>query len=141
MTESGEDRSSGRHRFFTGGRRARSEDGRKARSIRVGVTDEEHAVLSVLAVNAGVSIPRLLVEAAHASRAGGPTVTEHREQLYELVAIRRLLANVANNVNQIARAANSGALVDVQDEAVAVFAVVRRVADRIATAIDAGTPR
>jgi hypothetical protein len=141
MTDAEGDRPAMRHRFFTGTRRARSTEGRKPRSILVRVTDDEHAVLSVLATDAGVSIPRLLVEAAHASRAGGPTVTEHREHLYELVAIRRLLANVANNVNQIARSANSGALVDVQDEALAVFAVVRRVADRIAAAVDAGTPR
>ncbi|WP_420116590.1 plasmid mobilization protein [Micromonospora sp.] len=125
----------------SGWRRDRQETGRRPKSIRVGVTTEEHAVLEVLAANAGVSIPKLLIESAHAAARGGQTVSQHREQLYELVAIRRLLANVANNVNQIAKAANSGGLDGVEDQARAVFATVRRVADRIMDVVDEGTAR
>ena len=51
----------------------------------------------------GVSVPRLMVEAALEGR---QTPTERRNEIAALFEIRRLLATVANNVNQLARSAN-----------------------------------
>ena len=53
------------------------------------------------AAELGVSVLRLLVESA---LSGLETPTERRETVAELFELRRLLATVANNVNQLARA-------------------------------------
>ena len=50
-----------------------------------------------------MSVPRLLVESALQGR---ETPAERRRTIAELFEVRRLLATVANNVNQLARAAN-----------------------------------
>ena len=50
-----------------------------------------------------MSVPRLMVESA---LSGVETPTERRRLVAELFEARRLLATVANNVNQLARAAN-----------------------------------
>lgn len=55
------------------------------------------------AAELGVSLPRLLVEAALEGR---QTPAGRREEIAALFEIRRLLATVANNVNQLARSAN-----------------------------------
>ena len=57
------------------------------------------------------------------------TPAERAALAQELFAVRRLLAGVANNVNQLARQANSGG--DFPAEASATLAVVRRVAERV----------
>ena len=51
-------------------------------------------------------IPRLMVEAALAEH--GETSTDRRRLTAEFFHSRRLLASLANNVNQIARATNAG---------------------------------
>jgi hypothetical protein len=51
-----------------------------------------------------VSVPRLLVESA---LSGVETPAERRAWIAELFELRRLLATVANNVNQLARTANT----------------------------------
>ena len=70
----------------------------------VRVSAREEAQLLVLAEKEGVTIPRLLVEAALAR--GGETPTQRRAALVELFAVRRQLAGLATNVNQIAHAVN-----------------------------------
>ena len=50
-----------------------------------------------------MSVPRLMVESA---LSGVETPTERRATITELFETRRLLATVANNVNQLARSAN-----------------------------------
>jgi len=70
---------------------------------KVKLTDGEHEKLRALAAELGVSVPRLLVESALAGR---ETPTERRAAVAELFEIRRLLATVANNVNQLAHTAN-----------------------------------
>lgn len=85
-------------------RRANVTGGRK-HSHRVLVTEFEEARLSQLAEAQRVTVPRLLIEAALAGQ--GETSTQRREAMVELFAIRRALVNTANNVNQLARAANS----------------------------------
>ena len=52
----------------------------------------------------GVSVPRLLVESA---LSGVETPAERRAWIAGLFELRRLLATVANNVNQLAKVANT----------------------------------
>ena len=52
----------------------------------------------------GVSVPRLLVESA---LSGVETPAERRAWIAGLFELRRLWATVANNVNQLARVANT----------------------------------
>ncbi len=70
---------------------------------KVKLTDEERDRLRARAAELGMSVPRLLVESA---LSGVATPTERRRTVAELFEIRRLLATVANNVNQLARSAN-----------------------------------
>jgi hypothetical protein len=70
---------------------------------KVKLTGAEQAQLRSRAAEMRVSVPRLLVESALAGR---ETPTERRAVIAELFEIRRLLATVANNVNQLAHAAN-----------------------------------
>jgi len=113
-------------------RRRRVPGGRQFRH-EVKVTPEEEAQLLQLALAQRVSIPLLLVESALAG--GGETPAERRSAIEELFAVHRLLATIANNVNQIAKATN--ATLETQPETFATLAVVRRVAERIDEAVDA----
>jgi len=70
---------------------------------QVKLTDGERELLRARAAELGVSVPRLLVESALEGR---ETSTERRQQVAGLFEVRRLLATVANNVNQLARSAN-----------------------------------
>jgi len=85
-------------------RRANVAGGRKHRH-EVLVTEFEEARLAQLAEAQRITVPRLLIESALAAQ--GETSTQRREAMAELFAIRRALAGTANNVNQLARAANS----------------------------------
>jgi hypothetical protein len=58
-----------------------------------------------------VSVPRLMVESA---LSGVETPTDRKQQIAELFEVRRLLATVANNVNQLARSANISGQVDAE---------------------------
>lgn len=91
---------------------------------QVKLTREEQLQLRARAGELGVSVPRLMVESALGDRSG--TATERHREMAELFEIRRLLASVANNVNQLARQANTsgdlparerleGALAEVDD--------------------------
>ncbi len=70
---------------------------------QITLTEDERDQLRARAGELGVSVPRLMVESA---LEGQETPTERRQQVAELFEVRRLLATVANNVNQLARAAN-----------------------------------
>lgn len=83
-------------------RRAR-ESVRREVIQKVKLTDEERDRLRARAAGLGMSVPRLLVESA---LSGVETPTGRRRMVAELFEIRRLLATVANNVNQLARLAN-----------------------------------
>lgn len=119
-------------------RRANVPGGRVA-SHRVMVTPEEEAQLVARAEAQRVSVPRLLVEAALAD-AGGSTPTERSEAMALLFAVRRELAGVAGNVNQLARAANVAALEGGSGPSGGYLAAVveetRALAGRIDAAID-----
>lgn len=71
----------------------------------VRVTDMEEAQLRLRADDENVTIPRLLIERALAD--GGETPSQRREALVELFRVRRQLAGLATNVNQIAHAVNT----------------------------------
>jgi hypothetical protein len=79
----------------------------------VRVSDAERAALRSRADELDVSVSRLLIESALADddEAGGwsarrrAAVARHQEFI-EILECRRLLATVANNVNQLAKAAN-----------------------------------
>lgn len=71
---------------------------------QVKLTETEREQLRGRAAELGVSVPRLMVESALGSRA--ETATERRAVVAELFEVRRLLATIANNVNQLAKAAN-----------------------------------
>lgn len=73
---------------------------------------EERRQLRERAAELGVSVPRLLVESA---LSGVETSTDRRATIAELFEVRRLLATVANNVNQLAKVANTSGEVGVSD--------------------------
>ena len=118
-------------------RRANVKGGRR-HTHEVGVTPEEEALLLQRAEARKVTIPRLLVEAALVDGAG-ETATERHDMLVELFRIRRYLAAVSNNVNQIARATNSGA--PIGDELTHTLRAVRDTCASIDTALDDVTVR
>jgi len=123
----------GRVRRFARRRQA-NETGGRSHSHRVKVTESEAAALADRAEELGVSVPRLMVEAALADPGSTTTAAERQEAMVELFAVRRLLAAVSNNVNQLARQANSTG--QVPPEAAATIAAARRLAGRIDGAID-----
>jgi hypothetical protein len=112
------------------GKRRRQANRTGGRSVRqeVKLTPEESAALRLRAAKLGISVPRLLVESALAER---ETATEHREQMAELFALRRLGAAIGNNVNQLARKAN------IDDEFPAEAAPVLDQISRLMVRIDA----
>jgi hypothetical protein len=91
-------------------RRARSQAEPRRVYQQVTLTEAERGQLRARAAELGVSVPRLLVESA---LSGVETPTDRKQQIAELFEVRRLLATVANNVNQLARSANISGQVDV----------------------------
>lgn len=116
--------------------RRRRENVAGGRSSRheVRVSPEEEGILLRLALAQNVTIPRLLVESALASETI-ETATDRKQVIASLFAMHRLLAGIANNVNQIAKATN--ATHEVQPATVQTLAKVREVAERIDETIDA----
>ena len=87
-------------------RRARNVSGGRPFRHEVRLSESEEAQLVVAAARQGVTVPRLLVVCA-LERSDEITSADKRELLVELFTIHRLLGNMANNINQIARAVNS----------------------------------
>lgn len=116
-------------------RRRRVEGGRQHRH-EVKVTPEEEGQLVRLALRYRVSIPKLLVDSALAGGASNAAANEsvREELLAQLFSAHRLLAGIANNVNQIARATN--ATNEIQPATEATLAKVREVAVRIDGLVD-----
>lgn len=119
----------------TSARRRRVEGGRQHRHV-VRVTPAEEAQLLVLALRYRVSVPKLLVDSALAggSEAASANASVRQALVTELFGVHRLLANIANNVNQVARVANATGAVP--SEAEAVLSAARRAADRIDGLVD-----
>ena len=121
----------GTHRVWR--RRAENEPGGRQFRHEVKVTPEEEAKLVVLSKQQRVTIPRLLVSSALSRDTARITVEQQRELLTELFAVHRLLGNMANNVNQVAKAVNSTGEVPPQTPHVynAAFNAIRRVNETI----------
>jgi Bacterial mobilisation protein (MobC) len=119
------------------------------RPIKVMVTEAEHAELTRRAGaigQRGISVQRLLLEAALAgdgspSSRGAVTASQWRALVTELLGVRRLVAALGNNVNQLAARANAtgqappelgpaaeavSRTLDRLDQAVAAFTTLRR---------------
>ena len=125
MTEKSERRLFGRQR------RANADVPRDRRYV-VKVNAVEDAQLRGRAVVAGVTVSRLLFESAMNSHI--ETDTARKEVVSEVFAVRRLMANVANNVNQLARYANSESVFPAEAEAV--VAEYRSIVPRLSDALD-----
>lgn len=124
--------SSPRARSLRRRRRENVAGGRRFRHV-VSVTGAEEGVLVGLAEAQGVTVPRLLVEAATAERVG-ETVTDRRELLTELFGVHRALGAVGNNLNQLTRAVNATG--EWSDELGSTLAAVRRQLTRLDEVID-----
>ena len=118
-------------RLFGRQRRANADVPRDRRYV-VKVNALEDAQLRGRAVVAGVTVSRLLFESAMNSHI--ETDTARKEVVSEVFAVRRLMANVANNVNQLARYANTESVFPA--EAAAVVAEYRSIVPRLSDALD-----
>lgn len=114
-------------------RRRQNVPGGRRHRHSVLVTPAEEGLLVRLAEEQGVTVPRLLVEAATAERVG-ETATDRRELLTELFGVHRALGAVGNNLNQLTRATNATG--DLPDELVHTLAAVRRQLDRLDDTLD-----
>jgi hypothetical protein len=108
-------------------------------AIKVRLTDEERDALITRATAAHRSIQRFLVETALADNHQQPP-RPNATMAAELVSLRRLVSNLANNMNQIARSLNSGGHPD--GRLSATTEMVRRAMARLDAALEAtGSPR
>jgi Bacterial mobilisation protein (MobC) len=118
-------------------RRHRVEGGRHC-VVRVRFTDAELAAVEAREAESKVTVQRYLTGSA-LSRRPHPTTTAAPPALAaELAALRRLTANLANNINQIARWLNSGGSPDASIDPA--LAAVRRAMDRLDRALGAAHP-
>lgn len=118
-------------RLFGRQRRANADVPRDRRYV-VKVNAEEDAQLRGRAAVAGVTVARLLFESA--MNAHIETDTARKEVVSEVFAVRRLMANVANNVNQLARYANEESVFPAEAETV--VAEYRSIVPRLSDALD-----
>lgn len=88
-----------------GRKRRENADKPRDRVYRVYVTPDEDVHLQARAVVRDVTVPRFLFESAMS--ADVQTSTDRQEAIAEMFAIRKLLANIANNTNQLAKFANT----------------------------------
>ncbi|MBO0803217.1 MAG: hypothetical protein J2P25_09105 [Nocardiopsaceae bacterium] len=88
-------------------RRHRVEGGRP-HAVKIRLTDAEYDAIAARAAEARVSVQRYLVGRALARTAPVQHRVAPSALTAELAAVRRLTANLASNINQIARRLNSG---------------------------------
>jgi hypothetical protein len=102
--------------------------------VELHFTDEEYGMLAARAAEERVTIQRYIVSHAMSRR-----LTLNTALTEELTALRRLVANLANNMNQIARHLNSGGRSDASLTATA--HALHRTLTRLDTAVSwLGTP-
>jgi hypothetical protein len=82
----------------------------------VSVAPEKDTQLRARAAVRGVTVPRLLFESAMSGHV--QTDTDRKAAIVEIFAVRRLLANVANNANQLAKYTNSEGIFPAEAEAI-----------------------
>lgn len=114
-------------------RRANAPAGEKrSKRYTVKATASEEGELEARARAAGVDVPRLMFEAALASDV--ETSAERKQAIAELFAVRREVGSIANNVNQLAKFANTESRFP--KEAEAVVAEFRALYPRLSAAVD-----
>jgi Bacterial mobilisation protein (MobC) len=116
-------------------RRRRVQGGRPI-AVKIRLTDTEYAAVTARACGARVSIQRFLTDCALTRP---HPVAVPSALTAELAALRRLSANLANNINQIARKLNSGGSPDASIGPA--LDAVRRTMDRLDQALSAVTAR
>lgn len=116
------------------GRRRRENASNQTRDVvqKIYLTAAEREELRERAQVAGVSVPRLLVEAAFSDQ--GETTTQRRQTAVGLFALHRELSGAAVNMNQVAKKANT--VHEVPAEFGATMAALRVVADKLEAAVD-----
>ena len=105
----------------------------KTQYVRVSMSESERAQLMVLEQQTGLSPSALMVEAVFGS-ADPVAVQLRRNQLAELIQMRHQMATIANNVNQIARHANSTG--EVLPETVETMREARRFSEEVLAKIE-----
>lgn len=108
----------GAGRVRPGGQRRRRVSGGRRHRYSVRFTDTEHELVLAAAAEAGLTVPHLLAETVLLSLTGRDRLTaaDRRVLAGELAAVRRFLAAVGTNVNQLAAAANSTGHIPPQTE-------------------------
>ena len=86
-------------------RRSNAVDGPREKRVVVKLSDEEVARLQARAIDQGVTVQGLMVAAALSDSI--ESVTERRRVGVELMRVQRLIGGTADNMNQIARKANT----------------------------------
>jgi hypothetical protein len=99
---------------------------------KVTLTVEQQQALRVRATELGVSVPLLMVSAALSDQ---PSPNEDRAALRAFFEIIRLLATVANNVNQLAHIANIERNLSREHELTEVLGEIKDVLERLRQAI------
>lgn len=117
------------------GRRRRAnvpQDQKRDRRYEVSVNGDEDVQLQARALAAGVTVPRFLFESAMSAHV--QTDTDRKVAIAELFKLRRDMAGVATNVNQLAKWANEERAFPA--DAAAVVAEYRAVVAEIRVALD-----
>jgi hypothetical protein len=113
-------------------RRANAAAGQKrTKRYPVTVTEVEAAELEAKAAAAGMTVPRLLHESAKSAHV--ETSTERKAAIAELFSVRREVAGIATNLNQLARYANTEGTFP--GDAVEIAAEFRRLFPRVTAAV------
>lgn len=96
------------------------------------MTPDEQVQLEARAAVREVTVPRLLFESAMV--ADVETDTDRKAAIVEMFEVRRLLASVANNANQLARFANTEG--SFPAEAESIITEYRAIVPRLSAAIE-----
>lgn len=116
-------------KLFRGRRRANSASGPRQHRVVIRHTDDEWVRVSALAAAQGISVPRLYERAL---LAGGVVAAAELSAIHdELYGVRRLLGIDSNNLNQLARIANTTERLEAEQELLALVEHFAKVADRI----------
>lgn len=115
-----------------GRKRRQNADSPRQKFYSVYVSPEEDAQLQARALVREVTVPRFLFESAMA--AGVETSTDRKAAIVEMFEVRKLLASIANNANQIAKFANTESIFPA--EAQSLVTEYRAIVPRLSEAIN-----
>ena len=105
--------------------------------VRVSMSEVERAQLYKMERETGLSASALMVQAALGS--ADPVAVElRRQQLAELLTMRRYMATIANNVNQVARHFNTTS--ELGQEAAATLREAREFGAKVLAVVEDLTP-